>query len=245
MGTKGRRRGTDMDRIGATRRIPELLEEDMIRQLQAGDLPGARRTAAVLIDRALENVDDESLASYVLYDILGAIERVISSNRGLPRHGIVGRSNVIRCLAASSSRENLLSAFWVAFEQLTAPLRAIQPDGHPAVEQVKAFVKRNYSRKLSLAEIAREVKVSRNYLSHLFRQHCGLTVTEFVHRTRLGEAERLLASGRRSVSEIAYLVGYQNYRDFHRNFVKLVKTSPKRFRQARSLSREDKTVAMT
>ena len=37
----------------------------------------------------------------------------------------------------------------------------------------------------------------------------------------------LLAAGDRSISEIAYLVGYQNYRDFYRNFVKYKQASPR------------------
>jgi AraC-like DNA-binding protein len=51
------------------------------------------------------------------------------------------------------------------------------------------------------------------------------------------EAERLLLAGGRTVSEIAYLVGYQNYRDFHRNFVRFQRISPKKFRQARVAAR--------
>ena len=37
----------------------------------------------------------------------------------------------------------------------------------------------------------------------------------------------LLARGGHRISEIAYLVGYQNYRDFYRNFVKYEKASPR------------------
>ena len=36
----------------------------------------------------------------------------------------------------------------------------------------------------------------------------------------------LLADDRRSLAEIAYRVGYRNYRDFYRNFVKYENASP-------------------
>jgi AraC-like DNA-binding protein len=42
----------------------------------------------------------------------------------------------------------------------------------------------------------------------------------------------LLAVGGRSISEIAYLVGYQNYRDFYRNFVKYERASPRQARRS-------------
>ena len=48
---------------------------------------------------------------------------------------------------------------------------------------------------------------------------------------RLDHARLLLAIGGRSISEIAYLVGYQNYRDFYRNFVKYERASPRQARR--------------
>lgn len=245
LANKLRCQGTAKKPVGGHRRTPELLEEDVVRQLQVGDLPGAKKSTAALIDPALEHVDDPAVASYILYDILSRVDRAIATRGGIPGRGLARRSEVIQWFVASVSRRDLLSAFWVAFDHATAPLRAVSATRHPAVEHVKLFVEENYSRKLSLAEIALEVKVSRNYLSHLFKQHCGLTVTEFLHRTRLKEAERLLLGGKRSVSEIAYLVGYQNYRDFHRNFVKHAKTSPKRFRQSRSVNRNKSAALMS
>ena len=41
----------------------------------------------------------------------------------------------------------------------------------------------------------------------------------------------LLAEEGRSCAEIAYEVGYQNYRDFYRNLVKYERVSPRRLRQ--------------
>ena len=73
--------------------------------------------------------------------------------------------------------------------------------------------------------------VSPNYLSRLFRRETGLTLTAFVHRVRLDHAVALLGESNRSISEIAYRVGYQNYRDFYRNFVKVEQASPREVRR--------------
>jgi AraC-like DNA-binding protein len=63
-----------------------------------------------------------------------------------------------------------------------------------------------------------------------------VNLTSYLHRVRLEHAMLLLASGERSISEIAYLVGYQNYRDFYRNFVKRKSASPRQVQ--RELGRE-------
>lgn len=212
-------------------------EDDIIRHLLLLDLPSARDTAASFLSAVLGATERPRRASYILFDLLSRIDRMVAEHQGLPRTPVSERLRMGDRLACSGEKE-LRREFWSVWSALTSRLGSLDPESHPAVEQVKNFVQENYSRKIALSEIALEVKVSRNYLSHLFRRHCGVTVTEYLHRTRMKEAERLLMDGNRTVSEIAYLVGYQNYRDFHRNFVRHAKTSPKKYRQVRSLSRK-------
>ena len=211
-------------------------EDDIIRHLLLLDLPAARAAAERFLSAVLAATERPQRASYIAYDLLCRIDRVVAEHQGLHRAGLSERLSMGERLSCARM-DDLRQEFWSAFETLTSRLGALAPESHPAVEQVKNFVQENYSRKIALSEIAHAVKVSRNYLSHLFRRHCGVTVTEFLHRTRMKEAEKLLMEGNRTVSEIAYMVGYQNYRDFHRNFVRHAKTSPKKYRQVRSLSR--------
>lgn len=105
---------------------------------------------------------------------------------------------------------------------------------NPLVQRARDFIEQNYSRKLSLRHVAEYLNVSRNYLSGLFRKECGCTITDFIHQTRVRRAQSLLMAGGQTVSEIAYQVGYQNYRDFYRNFVKHGNSSPTRYRLLRA-----------
>ena len=58
-----------------------------------------------------------------------------------------------------------------------------------------------------------------------------MTLTSYIQRVRINHARRLLAEGGESISEIAYRVGYRNYRDFYRNFVKHENASPRAVRE--------------
>jgi len=209
-------------------------EESAMQCLGLLDLSGARSAVGALLAEAISTAPDPRHASYLLYDLLSRIDRFAAAQAGLPQRGIGERLTLVRRLAGCRSAEDLVASFWLAFDEMTAALGSLSPPGHPAVEQVKAYVRKNYMHKIALSDIADAVGISRNYLSHLFKRHCGLTVTEFIQRTRMKEAEELLMNGGKTVSEIGYLVGYQNYRDFHRNFVKYQKTSPKKFRQFRA-----------
>lgn len=212
-------------------------EDDIIKHLLLLDLPSARGIVESYVSAVLAATERPLHASYILFDLLCRIDRMVADHQGHPRTPLSERLRMGKRLACSGE-DSLRREFWSAYSTLTSRLGSLDPESHPAVEQVKNYVQENYSKKIALSEIARAVKVSRNYLSHLFRRHCGVTVTEYLHRTRMKEAERLLMDGNKTVSEIAYLVGYQNYRDFHRNFVRHAKTSPKKYRQVRSLSRK-------
>src|SRR5262249_20327035 len=120
-------------------------------------------------------------------------------------------------------------------EALASSLQLYRPTPlNPLVRRAREFIEQNYARKLSLRHVAEYLNVSRNYLSGLFRKECGCTITDFIHQTRVRRAQSLLMAGGRTVSEIAYQVGYQNYRDFYRNFVKHGNSSPTRYRQVRA-----------
>jgi AraC-like DNA-binding protein len=134
--------------------------------------------------------------------------------------------------SALRAREDFLATLERLLDVLQTPART-----HPLIEKAQTYIDENYQRRLSLSGIARALHVSPNYLSRIVRRETGMTLTAQIHRARLEHARLLLAGGGRSISEIAYMVGYQNYRDFYRNFVKYERATPRQAR--RSLVRVD------
>ena len=59
-----------------------------------------------------------------------------------------------------------------------------------------------------VAEIAAEVGVHRVHLARVFRDHYGLSVTEYAQRVRLERARGLLVRGRSSLAEVAAAAGF-------------------------------------
>jgi AraC-like DNA-binding protein len=108
---------------------------------------------------------------------------------------------------------------------------------NPLVARARDLIEQSYTRRISLSSVAGSLAVSPNYLSRLFRAETGVTLTAYVQRARLDRAKQLLAESGRTISEIAYQVGYQNYRDFYRNFVKYESVSPRQMRRRLNDSR--------
>ena len=133
-----------------------------------------------------------------------------------------------RALSATSEPGELRRAFLGQVDELFAPLAAGGATS-PAVLRARAYLDRHFTRRISLSELARAIHLSPNYLSSIFRKEMGVTVTQYLRQRRMRLAEQLLMEGRHTISEVAYQVGYQNYRDFHRNFVREGNRSPRTF----------------
>jgi len=72
-------------------------------------------------------------------------------------------------------------------------------------------------------------------LSDLLKQETGKTALELIHLYVISEAKNMLVGGDRSISEIAYQLGFENPPYFSRLFKKEVGMSPREYKD-RSLN---------
>lgn len=74
-----------------------------------------------------------------------------------------------------------------------------------------------------------QLNLSSKYLSDLLKQETGKTALELIHLYVISEAKNMLVAGDRSISEVAYQLGFENPPYFTRLFKKEVGMSPKEF----------------
>jgi AraC-like DNA-binding protein len=217
------------------------LEDEALRWLAELDLGGCRKSFSTLIGR----LDFTSLgadsypAVQLLVDTLQKVNRRIHPGPDSEVRYQKNRLYLIEQFGRCRSAEEARRLFMPALARLLLPLQPLRRPHHPLVERTAKFIDESYQQRISLSIVAEALAVSPNYLSRLIRRETGITLTALIQRTRLRRAKQLLAEGGRSISEIAYQVGYQNYRDFYRNFVKYENTSPRQMR--RRLSEERQT----
>jgi AraC-like DNA-binding protein len=217
--------------------VPTFSERKILESLSLLDLQGAARLLEE-ISGSLERTARSELPSAGLYafELLSAINRVVWRGAAEDGRRALNRDMLVRAFSSLSSSADLRKAFDGALATLLAPFQGARPGHHPAIPRARAFIHETYHRKISLRQVAAHLGLSRTYLSTLFRRECGCTLTEYIHRVRLQKAQELIRSGTPALSQVASLVGYQNYRDFHRNFVRYQNASPKRFKHALALS---------
>jgi two-component system response regulator YesN len=89
-----------------------------------------------------------------------------------------------------------------------------------AIDFMKQYIHENYTREITLAELAEKVFISRNYLSLIFKNATGETINNYIIRVRMEKAKGLLLKGTLKIYEIAESVGYKNIPYFSTTFKK-------------------------
>ena len=72
------------------------------------------------------------------------------------------------------------------------------------------YVRNHYAEDLDERELAKSLGMSYSYFSRSFRRVTGMTFKQYLNRTRVNQAEKLLCRGASSVSEIATRCGYNS-----------------------------------
>jgi len=218
-------------------RFPSQSERRALERLSLLDLEGAR-PALREISRTMDGLSRSELKVACLYsfDFLSSVNRILWRGPTEERRRTENREALVRTFSRISRSAELRRVFEEALASILAPLQRTHASRHPAIHRAKAFIQESYRRKISLREVAAHLGLSRTYLSTLFRKECECTLTGYLHRVRLQRAEELIRNGAPALSTVASAVGYQNYRDFHRNFVRYQNVSPNRFKRNLTLA---------
>jgi AraC-like DNA-binding protein len=111
-------------------------------------------------------------------------------------------------------------------------------DRRRAVEAA-LWIDANSSREIELEDAARQADLSPFHFLRLFSGVLGVTPHQYLVRSRLRHAARLLADDDIAVTNIAYDVGFGDLSNFVRTFHRAAGVSPTKFRQA---SRGERTI---
>jgi AraC-like DNA-binding protein len=111
------------------------------------------------------------------------------------------------------------------------PAPATPRDRRRAVEAA-LWIDAHSHRDIDLADAAAEVDISPFHFLRLFAGVLGVTPHQYLVRSRLRHAARLLADDTRSVTDVAYDVGFADLSNFVRTFHRAAGVSPRKFRQA-------------
>lgn len=98
------------------------------------------------------------------------------------------------------------------------------------IQQIEIYVSLHYNHDIPIDEIASLVHMNRSSFCVFFKRMKGISFTNYLNTYRMDIACRLLSTTDKSVSEIAYGVGFNNLSHFCRTFLKYKEVSPTKYR---------------
>jgi two-component system, response regulator YesN len=99
----------------------------------------------------------------------------------------------------------------------------------PIIQKAIQYIELHFDRPLSLHIIAEKINVHSSHLSRQFKKETKHTITEFIHKRRIKEAQFLIRQNQYSMTEIALMVGFENHNYFSTVFKKITSLTPREY----------------
>lgn len=122
---------------------------------------------------------------------------------------------------ANSRNQRLLSTTTIYMESF---------ENSDKLKLLYEFVQENYAAKITLDEVSELMNMSSVSFNRFIKKRTGKTFVEYVNDVRIGYASRWLIEKDLSISEIAFLCGFNSIANFNRVFKKNKGRTPTKYR---------------
>lgn len=188
-----------------------------------------------LVDKSLVYCKDfQTLLRHYLIQINGEQSHLSLANRIF--HDEDGKIlHILRQMLTEYEEKNL---GWLELlrskmiELLIATARKLtREEPQDIISNITLQIHQNYNQNLTLGKLAAEMNYSLPYISKLFKEKIGMTFRDYLQKTRIDEACRLLANTDEKIASISKMVGYSDIDFFGRIFKESIKMTPNKFRE--------------
>lgn len=207
----------------------------VIAAVRTSDVPDV----AEVIVRAASTAAVERIPELTLGLILTAVD---TSSGGLRPDGSTDWLRAARALSPAKTTE-LTSIHERSYLRLwvTDVLREAGVNGATSgcgpVERAEQFVRKNFADPgLRLSSVAKAVRVSPYYLSHLFRSERGTTFRQYVLAVRTRAAREMLACSTSTIESVAARTGFGTPKQLRNVFKREVGATPSQYRAQAAVS---------
>ncbi|MBT1160444.1 AraC family transcriptional regulator [Bifidobacterium sp. SO1] len=152
----------------------------------------------------------------------GRIEAIIDDLRALASSG-----DYIRDMRINEKLGTLLT---LIMEESWNPPASKLVKKQVELDDVRDWLNDHYTERITLDALAGRFFVNKYYLSRIFKESFGMTITDYIHYRRTTEAKRLLRFTELNIDEIAAEVGMGDANYFTRMFRKIEGMSPREYR---------------
>lgn len=93
------------------------------------------------------------------------------------------------------------------------------------------FIRENFEQNLSLDTISNEIDISSYELSRQFKKETGESIIDYINKQRINESIYIIDNNNISITDIAYMVGFNDVNYFTKVFKKLKGLTPSEYKK--------------
>lgn len=137
----------------------------------------------------------------------------------------------LRRIQEAKSIEELTDVLHIIVERMSSQIFSFQGVRHAsALRKAERYIWENYTRKLSLQEVASASGLSAPYFSSIFKEEMGENLSSYLNRLRVEKAGHMLTESDLSLNEIAASCGFEDQSWFSKIFKSFTGVSPGKYR---------------
>jgi AraC-like DNA-binding protein len=99
------------------------------------------------------------------------------------------------------------------------------------IKKIVLYIRKNLTNRISLDDIAKNLYITKEHLSRLFKKEMGVTISEYIIKTKIEQAKNLLKHTDYNILDIAVLLNFANSSHFSNSFKKITGLSPSDYRK--------------
>lgn len=98
------------------------------------------------------------------------------------------------------------------------------------IKKAQEYIEENFDKKISIEDLANSVAIGRRNFDRRFIKATSNTPVEYVQKVKIEVAKKSLETGRKTVNEVMYDVGYSDQKAFREIFKRITGLSPLEYR---------------
>lgn len=207
---------------------PHVVEEQLLRAVQRQEYDRIDLLTEEFIASLM--AEGATLRSTIEGSVLLMLARVIRATSPMGEPVRPHDENWVRELLSLSPNVQETTSWLSGFLKETAAA-AVESREHELRSVILGFIRTNYSRDISLQEIADFAGTSYAYMRRIYKTVFGQSFLEHIHTYRIDMAKDRLVETNDRISDIALVVGYTNIARFNRNFKRYAGCLPSEYRR--------------
>jgi len=204
------------------------------RQLVALLRRGNKQEAEKLLDELLAvivfcNQDHFRYIQLRTIELAVLIARIVTNSIG--GASMENKTRYIKQIQESKTVEELAATLHSMIEKIAVQIVLFQGIPHAsAMRKAEAFIKENFTRKISLSEVAKVAGLSAPYFSTIFKEEMGENLSKYINRQRVEKASKMLLETDLPLIEISNACCFDDQSWFSKIFRSFTGISPSKYR---------------